>query len=323
MLFRHTSRSSVYTFERQEWYTSFGGRIMELRVLRYFLAVAREQSVSGAAESMHVSQPSLSRQLMNMEDELGKKLFIRGGRKITLTEDGMILRRHAQEIMELVEKAKNEISVSDETIAGDVYIGSGETDKVRLIARAAQKVRAECPLVRFHISSGDGTDMKEDLARGLIDFALIMGPEDLSKYEVLPVQAADTWGILMKKDDPLALKPNVTIDDFRGRPLIISRQMMKTNVLPNLFKVEPGSLNIAATYSLLFNASLMVDEGFGYALCLDKIINTTGDSTLCFKPFEHVPELGMNIVWKKYQLLNRACAKFLEKLRETVGEHSV
>ena len=177
---------------------------MELRVLQYFLAVAREQSILHAAESLHLSQPTLSRQLKELEEELGKQLFVRSNRKITLTEEGMILRKRAAEILELVKKAENEIAWSNEVIAGDITLGAGETEGVRVLARAAHALQREHPLVHFHIHSGDSATVTEELDRGLIDFGLLLGDVDTSKYEALELPYRDTWGVLMRRDAPLA-----------------------------------------------------------------------------------------------------------------------
>jgi DNA-binding transcriptional LysR family regulator len=288
---------------------------MELRVLQYFLAVTREQSISGAAEYLHLSQPTLSRQLKDLEDELGKQLFIRGNRSVNLTEDGMILRKRAEEIMELVRKTENEISFSDEAIAGDIHIGAGETEGVRVLLKAAQELQARYPMVHFHIISGDSQTVMEQLDRGLIDFGLLLGKMNLSKYDTLKLPVKDIWGVLMRRDAPLAQKDKITPDDLIGQPLIISRQADKNNDLSEWFNKHNSEPNIVATYNLVYNASLMVDEGMGYALCLDKIINTSGDSNLCFRPLEPRVELEMNLVWKKYQILTKAAEKFLDILR--------
>jgi DNA-binding transcriptional LysR family regulator len=287
---------------------------MELRVLQYFLAVTREQSISGAAEYLHLSQPTLSRQLKDLEDELGKQLFIRGNRSVNLTEDGMILRKRAEEIMELVRKTENEISFSDEAIAGDIHIGAGETEGVRVLLKAAQELQARYPMVHFHIISGDSQTVMEQLDRGLIDFGLLLGKMNLSKYDTLKLPVKDIWGVLMRRDAPLAQKDKITPDDLIGQPLIISRQADKNNDLSEWFNKHNSEPNIVATYNLVYNASLMVDEGMGYALCLDKIINTSGDSNLCFRPLEPRLELEMNLVWKKYQILTKAAEKFLDIL---------
>jgi DNA-binding transcriptional LysR family regulator len=287
---------------------------VELRVLQYFLAVTREQSISGAAEYLHLSQPTLSRQLKDLEDELGKQLFIRGSRSVTLTEDGMILRKRAEEIMELVRKTENEISFSDEVIAGDIHIGAGETEGVRVLLKAAQELQARYPMIHFHIISGDSQTVMEQLDRGLIDFGLLLGKMNLSRYDTLKLPVKDIWGVLMRRDAPLAQKDKITPDDLIGQPLIISRQADKNNDLSEWFNKHNSEPNIVATYNLVYNASLMVDEGMGYALCLDKIINTSGDSNLCFRPLEPRLELEMNLVWKKYQILTKAAEKFLDIL---------
>ena len=285
---------------------------MELRVLQYFLAVAREQSISGAAESLHLSQPTLSRQLKELEEELGKQLMVRGSRRITLTEEGMLLRKRAEEIIDLVHKAESEIIDSDETIAGDVCIGSGETDGIRLLARAARVLDRQYPQIQFNIISGDGPLVTDQLDKGLIDFGVLIGTPDLTKYDSIPMPVRDVWGVLMPADCPLAGKEAVTPEDLWDKPLILSRQ--KGAELAHWLHRSRSQLNIVATYNLLYNASLLVDEGLGYALTLDKLINTNG-SRLCFRPLSPALDIGMYLVWKKYQVFSKAAEKFLEVLQ--------
>lgn len=284
---------------------------MELRVLQYFLAVAREQSISGAAEILHLSQPTLSRQIKNMEKELGKQLLIRGNRRITLTEEGMILCKRAEEIMELVKKTESEITLSDESIAGDIYIGAGESNSVGYIAKVANALRREYPLVHFHIESGDAQTVYEQLDKGLIDFGLLFGNIDLTKYNSISLPTKDNWGVLMPKDSELAKKDVITPNDLIKEPLIVSRQGITRGELQNWFKLPEEKLNVVATYNLLYNASLLVEEGVGYALCLDKIINTS-NCNLCFKPLYPKLEVSMSIVWKKHQVFSKASNKFLD-----------
>ena len=290
---------------------------MELRVLQYFLAVAREENISGAAEFLHLSQPTLSRQLKDLEDELGKQLFIRGNRKITLTEDGMILRKRAEEITELVKKAEDEITSSDDTLAGNITIGAGETDGNRFLIQAMNAIQQNYPLVRFHIISGDKEMITEAIDRGLIDFGIVFGNMDTAKYDSIPIGYKDTWGVLMQRDAELAKKEFITAEDLMDKPLIISRQAFQNSELKNFFHMEQDKLNIAATYSLLFNGSLMVDEGLGYAICFDKLVNVSGNSNLCFRPLEPKIEAHMSIIWKKYQVFSKPAQKFLQKLQET------
>lgn len=288
---------------------------MEFRVLQYFLAVTREQSISGAAEALHLSQPTLSRQLRDMEEELGKQLFIRSNRKITLTEEGMILRKRAEEITELVQKARDEISMSDDTLAGDISIGAGETDGIRHVARAAKSLQNDYPLVHIHIISGDKATVLEDLDRGLIDFALLFGDIDSSKYEYLELPSIDRFGVIMRQDDLLAAKEMITPEDLSGKPLIVSRQSLRDNNLVNLLGCDTDKLNIVATYNLLFNGSIMVDEGIGYALALDRIINTSCTSSLCYRPLSRQIEIKMSLAWKKYQVFTKAAEKFLLEMQ--------
>lgn len=289
---------------------------MELRVLQYFLAVARENSISGAAEFLHLSQPTLSRQLKELEEELGKQLFIRGNRKITLTEEGMILRKRAEEVIELIQKAEDEIAASDDMLAGDILIGAGETDGNRFLIKAMNAIQQDHPLVHFHIISGDKAIITEAIDRGSIDFGIVFGNIDFTKYDSIPIPYEDIWGVLMRRDAPLAEKNMITAEDLMDKPLIISRQAFKNLEFKNFFHCEQEKLNIAATYSLLFNGSLMVDEGMGYAICFDKLINVSGDSNLCFRPLKPQIKNHMSIIWKKYQIFSKPAQKFLQRLRD-------
>lgn len=294
---------------------------MELRVLQYFLAVARENSISGAAEFLHLSQPTLSRQLKELEEELGKQLFIRGNRRITLTEEGMILRKRAEEVVELIQKAEDEIAASDDMLAGDIVIGAGETDGNRFLIKAMNAMRQDYPLVRFHIISGDKTLITEAIDCGTIDFGIVFGNTDHAKYDSIPIPYEDTWGVLMRRDAPLAKKDFITAEDLIDKPLIISRQAFLNLEFSSFFHCEQEKLNIAATYSLLFNGSLMVEEGLGYAICFDKLIHVSGDSNLCFRPLTPKIESPMNIIWKKYQVFSKPTQKFLQKLQDLGAYH--
>lgn len=292
---------------------------MELRVLQYFLAVAREQSIVRAAESLHLSQPTLSTQIKAMEEELGKQLLIRGtkgSRKVTLTEEGMILRKRAEEILNLVQKTEREISFSDSVIVGDVYIGTGETDAVRFIAKAARELYEAYPGIHYHISSGNAMFVMEQLDKGLIDFGIVFDSVDHTKYNAIELPFKDTWGVLMRKDSPLAAKEAILPEDLWEKPLIISQQGHNHGALTTWIQKEISELEIVATYNLLFNASLMVEEGLGYAIGFDKIINTSGNSNLCFRPLTPRQESTMSIIWKKYQVFSKASEKFMQKMKE-------
>lgn len=281
--------------------------------MQYFLAVAQEESISAAAEYLHLSQPTLSRQLKELEDELGKQLFIRGNRKITLTEEGMIFKRRCLEITDLVNKTKSEVSLSDGSIAGDIYIGAGETEGLKCVLNIANNLRQSYPLVHFHIISGDAVSVTEQLDRGLIDFGLLLGGIDSSKYDRIKLPFNDTWGVLMKRSSPLSSKESISPSDLEGLPLIISRQQNENSPLFKWLKSGGHTPDIVATYNLAYNASLMVGEGLGYALCLDKIINVQGGD-LCFKPLSPRLDIETNLVWKKYQVFGKASDLFLQNL---------
>lgn len=289
---------------------------MELRVLQYFLAIAREETISGAADFLHITQPTLSRQMKELEDELGKQLFIRGNRKITLTEDGLLLRKRAEEITSLVEKTELEMMSTNTTLSGDIYIGGGETDAMRFIAKTVQKIQSVHPLIKAHLYSGNAQDIIERLDNGLIDFGIIIDPADISKYDFIKLPTTDQWGVLMRKDSPLASLDVITSDDIKDLPIICSRQAMFNNELSGWMDGKFDQLNIIATYNLIYNASLMVEEGMGYALCLNKLVNTSGDSLLCFKPLSPQFEVGLALIWKKYQIFSRASEYFLKTIRE-------
>ena len=291
---------------------------MELRELKYFLAVTREQSISKAAEALYITQPNLSRQMQNLEKEIGQQLFIRGTKKITLTEAGQLLRKRAEEIIELYNKTESELNAPITDISGDIYIGGGESYVMALIAKAIHSVRIEYPNVKFHLFSGDMIAISERLDKGLIDFGIFIEPADLSKYDYLRLPLTDTWGVLMRKDSPLAEKEYITPEDLWDKPLIRSKHSLGKSLISDWFRKSAEELNIVATYNLLYNASLLVEQGIGYAVSLDKLINTSGNSNLCFRPL--YPELisHLDIAWKKYQVFPKSTEIFLKRLQENI-----
>ncbi len=298
---------------------------MELRVLRYFLAVAREESISEAAEVLHVTQPTLSRQLMDLEEELGVQLFERArrSRRIALTEAGIFLRRQAEEIVLLADKTEAAFSGEAGVIAGDVYIAAGETEAVRLLSQTAGLLQKEHPQIRFHISSGDGLYVEEQLDKGLADFGLMLGPVNPEKFEVYMLPHRDVWGVLMRRDAALAEKETIQDTDLWSKPLIMTRQATSSGMLLRWMGREASELNIVGDYSLAYNASLMTEEGLGYTLTLDGLINTSGDSPLCFRPLDPPLELEARLVWKKNQPFSRAAQLYLRQLQTMCQEESV
>lgn len=294
---------------------------MDIRILRYFLAVAKEQNITNAAESLHITQPTLSRQMMDLEEELGKKLFIRDKRKLQLTEEGIILRRRAEEILALSEKTKTEISSVTDNVSGDIYIGSAETKGISPIAEVIRELRRRFPEICFHFISGNPEEVKEKLDGGLLDFAIIIEPADISKYDFIKLPNIDTWGVLMRKDSPLAEKKSIKAADLENLPLIVSDQVMVENALAGWMGRHSQPLNVVATYNLLFNASILVREKVGYTLCIDNIINTGEGTDFEFRPFEPPLKVGLHLVWKKHQMLGKAPQKFLEQVHNSLLKH--
>ncbi len=287
---------------------------MEIRVLKYFLAVAREGSITGAANSLHLTQPTLTRQLQDLEKELGQKLLVRG----VLTPEGMLLRKRAEEIIDMVEKTEAEFHSITDTISGDIYIGGGETDSMKYIAEIIKEIQEEYPQVKFHIYSGNAEDVTEKLDRGLLDFGVLIQPIDLSKYDYITLPEKDVWGVISRKDSPLAAKEVITLEDLIDIPLLASRQMSpkysRDSGFLDWFGEKFDNLNIVATYNLVYNAAIMVKAGVGAAVTLDKLVNTSTDSELCFRPLSPKLESGLDIVWKKNQVFSPAAKLFLDKL---------
>lgn len=291
---------------------------MELRELKYFLAVAEEQSITRAAERLYIAQPSLSKQMQNLEKEVGKPLLIRGKRQVTLTETGRLLKKRAQEMLDLYEKTQEEIFSPDDDVRGEVNIGGGESYAVQTVAKAAGALQRDYPAVRFNFFSGDADDVTDKLEKGLVDFAVFVDLADIARYESLRLPLTDIWGILMRKDDPLAQKEAITPADLRGQPLLLSAQSMRRgSELRKWLGAEPE--NVKAVYNLIYNASLLVQEGIGVAPTLAKLVNTTGDSQLCFRPLSPTVETYLDVVWKKYVPLSRPAELFLEYLRRQAG----
>lgn len=286
---------------------------MELRDLEYFLAIAREGSLTGAARILHLSQPGITRSLKTLEEELGKQLVIRGNRSISLTEEGMILRRRAQELLSLAERTRNEIASPDNVIEGDIFLCAGETRGLHYLTRAAKALLQEHPKVRFHISSGDRTDVTEELEKGMIDFGLLLSPIDGTRYDHLLLPYEERWGILMRKDAPLASQDTVHPRDLIGKPLILPRGGDYANTGSRILGLSARELNIQATYNLIFNASLMAADGIGYVVGLDQILELCEQSPLCFRPLDPPVTGRMNMVWKKYQIMSHQAGLFSKK----------
>lgn len=290
---------------------------MEFRTLKYFLAIAREENMTSAANTLHVSQSALSRQMLDLEKQLGKQLFIRTNRKTLLTEDGMHLRMRAEEIVSLVERTETEFQSTDEAIYGELHIGAGETRAMRLIANIIKRIQHRHRMIQFHIHSGNADDVTERLDRGLLDFGLLFEPAGKEKYHYIPVPVKDMMGILTRKDSPYADLDAVTPSILKEMTLLSSvRKNYNHAVLSSWLGSDINDLHYAASYNLIYNASLMVEAGIGNALTIDGIINTTGDSNLRFIPLSPKVELSMAFVWKKYQTFSKAADLFLNEIKQ-------
>ena len=295
-----------------------GSDILETRVLRYFLAVAQEGSVTRAARALHLTQPTLSRQIRELEEELGQTLFSRGGRELSLTREGLLLRQRAEEIVGLAEITEKEFrSLGEKTVSGDLSLGCGESKALSFVTDALKVLQDEHPLIIPHFFSGNGEIVMDRLDKGLLDFAVLMGAENTERYYSLPLPNHDTWGLLMDKDDPMAQKKAITAEDLLDIPLILSSQSLSRDELSGWLGFPMSRLHIAATYTLLFNGSLMVRSGLGYALCFDHIAPSGKDSPFAFRPFAFRPLTSpLSLVWKKHQILSAPAEAFLAKIRE-------
>lgn len=286
---------------------------MEIRVLRYFLAVAQEGSVTRAARALHLTQPTLSRQIRELEEELGQTLFSRGGRELSLTREGLLLRQRAEEIVGLAEITEKEFrSLGEKTVSGDLSLGCGESKALSFVTDALKVLQDEHPLIIPHFFSGNGEIVMDRLDKGLLNFAVLMGAENTERYSSLPLPNHDTWGLLMDKDDPMAQKKAITAEDLLDIPLILSSQSLSRDELSGWLGFPMSRLHIAATYTLLFNGSLMVRSGLGYALCFDHIAPSGKDSPFAFRPLTS----PLSLVWKKHQILSAPAEAFLAKIRE-------
>lgn len=288
---------------------------MEIRVLRYFLETAREESITRAAERLHISQPTLSKQLKDLEEELGQKLFTRSNYSVRLTEAGMLLRKRAEDILDMVDKTANEFQTLEEDIGGDIHIGCAESDGIKYLARCLNVLHEINPRIRCHLHSGNTEDIVGRLDKGILDFAVIVQDVDLSKYNYLELPSTDIWGIIMRQDSPLSEKKAVRMEDLLDLPLICSRQGMAVDY-PKFFGEKVDGLNVVATFNLIYNAAILVREGLGYALSFDKLVDTSPGSGLTFRPLVPALETKMYVIWKKYQMFSPAAELLLKEMKD-------
>lgn len=288
--------------------------MIETRLLHYFLAVAREENITKAAQSLFVTQSTLSKQMMDLENQLGKQLFIRGKRKITLTEEGLFLRSRAREILELMENTENALHQDQQTLSGNVSIGCGETVAMDIIAGLLEAFHKQYPDVVLHTYSGDADAILERIDKGLADMGLLLGPIRQEKYEYLQLRQKDIYGLLMPKDCPLASQSSINIDQLKTLPIILPDQTFCGHQDLDWFGTDQSVFHVVATYNLIYNATYLVEHGIGYALSLDRLVNTKGRN-LTFRPISPELSLDLYIVTKKYQSFSPAAKIFYEQLQ--------
>ena len=291
---------------------------MEYRILKYFLTVAREENITRAADILHISQPALSRQMMQLEEELGAQLFVRGRHSTTLTEDGMLLRRRAQEIVELTEKTEREFLTGKEEIGGTISIGSGEGAVMRFLAGVMREFSELYPDVRFDLYSNNADHVKERLERGTLDIGVIIGNSDLSKYETIPLPVKERWGAIVPAKCPLSKKEYITREDLAGHRVFVSKQSAWQGVT-NWFGEYYDQMEIYATYNLLYNAAVLVDSEIGAALCIEGAVSLYNSPNVIFKPFYPELTVGNTLIYKA-QPMTRTVSKFIEFIRENLDE---
>ena len=293
---------------------------MDLRILRYFLAVAEEGNITKAAGRLHVSQPALSTQLAALEDELGQKLFERGARGIALTEKGIALRRRADDLVGLAERIEAEIKSGDSgELVGTVSIGAGETPAFRSVARAAEKLRRDNPRLHFSATSGNGEDILAHLREGTFDLGVLIGPGRYEGFDYLTMPYTHHWGLAVRSDSPLAAKKHISPDDARGETLICSRQAMVKEFLAGWFGCPFGKLDVAANYNLIYNAVVFVEAGLGAAVCIDGMIPQEFAERVVFRPFAPALTSDVYLAWRKNAPLSPAARALVDALRGRGG----
>ncbi|WP_346708170.1 LysR family transcriptional regulator [Massilistercora timonensis] len=289
---------------------------MELRVLKYFLTVADEGNITRAADILHVTQPTLSRQLIELEDELGTALLIRGKRSVTLTDEGFLFKQQAEMIVELSDKLEHTFKDKEDVVCGTIRIGASEAVGCRVLALYMKEFREKYPDVQFDLYNGMADNIKEMLERGLLDLGLVLEPVDTAKFEYVRLPQKETWGLLLRKDHELAEKETLTVEEIRQYPLIMPGRENAKNEVLHWLQCEESHLNIPAYYNLLSNAALLVEAGMGCAVCLDGALSIHADPDLCFRQILPEHTTRSVILWKKNHLFSQAASLFVQTIQE-------
>ena len=293
---------------------------MEIRSLRYFLAVAREENMSRAAKLLHVTQPTLSKALKSLEDELGKKLFTRHSFSIALTEEGVLLRNRAEDLVSMADKIEQEFLSLDDITGGDLYFGLAESWQIRHLAREIREFKKMYPDLRYHITSGDTEQVTEKLDKGLLDFAAIFEMPDERKYNYIPFPEADYFGVIVPADSALAEKDCITAEDLAGLPLFTSEQSWENDIRPWAKEHFPR-LRLDGSFRLAYNGSMFAREGLGILLTLNNLIDTSPESGLVFRPLTPHLEMKMYLIWNKYQSFTPIAERFLKQIQASFSEN--
>ena len=287
---------------------------MEIRTLRYFLAVAREENMTRAADLLHVTQPTLSKALKSLEDELGKKLFTRHSFRIELTEEGVLLRKRAEDLVFMADKIEQEFLSLDDITGGDIYFGLAESYQIRYLAREVMRFKKTYPDMRYHITSGDTEQVTEKLDKGLLDFAVICETPDERKYNYILFPEADYFGAVIPAEAKLSKKEQIKVDDLTGLPLFCSEQSWENDIRP-WAKERFRDLRLEGSFRLSYNGSMFAKEGLGILLTLNNLIDTSPESGLVFRPLSPHLEMKMYLIWNKYQSFTPIADLFLKQIQ--------
>lgn len=291
---------------------------MELRTLRYFLKVCELENITRAAEKLHTTQPNLSRQLYQLEEELGQTLLIRGKRRITLTDEGKYLRKQAQDIINMTDHTENILRSFQDNIAGEVYIGAAESMAMKFVGEVIRASRNQYPGIRYHINSGNARDIMQQLDQGLLDFGVIVEPVDFDKYNYLELPIKDTWGILMQKESPLAKKESILPKDLSEKPLYASSELLKIPGIKEWLGESYLNFNPIMTFNLITNAALMIESGGGYVFSFEGLIYTGNDDPLTFRPLYPKIQASLYLIWRKYETFSNSASKFLSLMTDVI-----
>lgn len=297
-----------------------GGTVMDVRVLKYFLTVAREGNYTVAANALHITQPTLSRQIMELEDELGKKLFVRDKRNVALSEHGILLQKHAEDILALVEKAESDLKSDEDEISGEIAIGGAEAESARIMIDVLSGLKKDYPRIRVNISSKVRASVLEKLERGILDFGIVMGRVDNPQFDSIMFPSRESYGLMMRKDNPLSEKEYLEAADLLSQDLIVPTGIENLTSFRKWFRdntnEDAAILHIVGHYSLIYYAEMMVKAGIGSALCLDEVMRDVASGELVFVKLAPLLESEVFLVWRKYARMGKAASSFLDRMLE-------